>query len=1221
MTRVKRPRLSSLDIPQANSLDKLLSRFRSSVRNGSWEDAPGLRDKRDRSYYRDACRILGLIDASGAVSPLGQALIDNPRKNPRHALKEAFARSLVGQEWLAWAGVSNIDGLDPASAQDFLCDRLEAATSTRLRRASTLRQWLTWLQAKVMVESPVEARQWPSPHHFPHNEAGESVREILEQDLSSATSVLMVVGYASLDQIIEFLVKRLSQPTHIKLLFGWEPFDTRKSNFKSQGQSMADEVRDYWLSRGVSVTLSGTIIQVSELIKHEQVEVRLAPRNRPIHAKIYIGEHSAILGSSNFTLNGLKKQSEANARFSRQGASTRYREARDLAEGLWAYGQDYKEDLLSLLEALLKQVMWQEALARGCAALLEGEWARKYVPPELIGSLARPLWPHQLQGIAQALWILENVGSVLVADAAGSGKTRMGAWLVRSAFDRQHRMGQQRPSTVIVVPPQVVEQWEVNFQETALPLKVHSHGPLSNSNASWHAKLLDTLSDIEILAVDEAHNFLNWSDRTRRLVSHYADNVILFTATPINKGASDLLALVELLGADNLPESSLSLLTQLRRPPSATSEQNVQLLKKLREEIRRFTVRRTRSELNRIAEDAPKKYLLEEDRAARYPLHEARHYDCKCGKKDIQLARQIARLAGQLTGISRLGSKLERPVGFEGSEAAYLDRVLSSARALARHHVMKCLRSSRAALYEHVHGTAAAFSQATLGLPQKGSRGKDTTGDMVGRTRALGGKVPEWRLKTLERQRVEPRWLWDAQQHRLACEEEASRYELIGHLVLRMSDDRERAKLDALTAFADKHQQILAFDSHVITLKLFLHQLQSREQNAVLLTGAGGTAAKRRARETLGPKADQQRLIALCSDAFSEGLNLQSASCVVHLDTPTVIRTAEQRAGRVDRMDSRHPTIQIYWPKDPEAFAPQQRDRLRERHGLVTDLIGSNLRLPDEAEPDIEDTQPLDVKALISQAIPHKDTLEQNDAFWAVRSLIAGTDRLVEPKLYEGIRTSEAEVVACVSAVQSEAPWAFLVVGGYEREAPRWVLFEGPESPPMTDLGHIGHGLRLRLDLRTRDLDMSHASEELILRFTERLRDCEHQLLPLRRQRALRLFERVMEKWLSRSDARRREELEELKGRLFPSCEARSQEVYPDPRAVADAWLRLLRPRIKQVLEKRRRRRRFWRLDELEESLLKDPFPLEVLARAFAEVRLLQPVARRIIAMIVGVPP
>lgn len=61
----------------------------------------------------------------------------------------------------------------------------------------------------------------------------------------------------------------------------------------------------------------------------------------------------------------------------------------------------------------------------------------------------------------------------------------------------------------------------------------------------------------QTLAIDEAHNFLNLrSQRSQEVLAHVADHVVLFTATPINRGAADLLSLVDMLGADNLEEDA-----------------------------------------------------------------------------------------------------------------------------------------------------------------------------------------------------------------------------------------------------------------------------------------------------------------------------------------------------------------------------------------------------------------------------------------------------------------------------------------------------------------------------------------------------------------------------------------------------------------------------------------------------------------------------------------
>ena len=79
---------------------------------------------------------------------------------------------------------------------------------------------------------------------------------------------------------------------------------------------------------------------------------------------------------------------------------------------------------------------------------------------------------------------------------------------------------------------------------------------------------------------------------------------------------------------------------------------------------------------------------------------------------------------------------------------------------------------------------------------------------------------------------------------------------------------------------------------------------------------------------------------------MNEGLNLQGASCIVHLDLPTTLRVAEQRVGRVDRMDSPHAEIEAWWPQDGPAFADRAYEKLIRRARESEDLLGSNLTLP-----------------------------------------------------------------------------------------------------------------------------------------------------------------------------------------------------------------------------------------------------------------------------------
>ena len=340
--------------------------------------------------------------------------------------------------------------------------------------------------------------QWPDADRFPHNRPGQRVRDTVRGDLLASDRPMVVAGFTSIGELVDLADAWLrSRPGEadddgqVRVLLGSEPFSTSRRAFASPMARFTDEVRRYWLEeRGISLDLSGAVVAAIEAIHGGQLTARAVVGDRPLHAKIFVGERAATLGSSNFTHAGLATNLEMNARFDVGAEPARHRELVDAAERLWDVGSDWTAELRALLEALLRVAPWQEALAAACAELLEGEWARRYLEVDHTAE-GYSLWPSQRVGIAQALWIIENVGSVLVADATGSGKTRMGAHLVRAIRDRLWSTGRvRRDLTVLVCPPAVEEIWRAESIATGLSLDTVSHGLLSRAAA--HGSRLET---------------------------------------------------------------------------------------------------------------------------------------------------------------------------------------------------------------------------------------------------------------------------------------------------------------------------------------------------------------------------------------------------------------------------------------------------------------------------------------------------------------------------------------------------------------------------------------------------------------------------------------------------------------------------------------------------------------------------------------------------------
>ena len=887
---------------------------------------------------------------------------------------------------------------------------------------------------------------------------------------------------------------------------------------------------------------------------------------------------------------------------------------KQIAENFWSIGRDYKDELIALLEQLLRVVSWQEALARASAELLEGEWAEAYLRGDYLAGTEK-LWPSQRQGIAQALYVLSQQGSVLVADTTGSGKTRMGVHLVGAIHDQVLRRGRlRRGKAIMVCPPVVKDSWEMESHLSAVPLDTYSHGKLSHSRSRHHVLTIEALRRAQILCVDEGHNFLNFkSQRTQHLLRNMADHVLLFTATPINKSVVDLLRIADMLGADNLEASTLKAFKKMLGVRNINRSLTEDEIDKLREEIQRFTVRRTKKVLNSLIEREPEHYVDKNGRQCQFPRHKPCIYRLDEPKSDREIAERIRMLADQLMGATHFVRKIEMPEVLRSqgvSEERFLQGRLKSAKKLVRYIVTSSLRSSCAALAEHITGSQRAIMDFGI----KNFRKSNPTGNVLGKLTKIAGNPPDNTLS------IElPDWLSDADKHRTVCERDRTLYEEIHKLTLKLSGQRERRKAEHLVELLKMHDQVLAFDGRPITLAVIRQEIQ-RLSKKVRVVVATGDADSERAEAIdlfqLGSK--EKHLIGLCSDSLSEGVNLQQASALVHLDMPTVVRIAEQRVGRVDRMDSPHETIEAWWPEDAEEFALSTDERFIERYETVESLLGSNMPLPEGMQ---RHGKPIDPQTLIEEYEKQAEKGSWDgiqDAFQPVRELVQGDTSLVDTAIYERYRKITARVLSRVSVVESKNPWAFFCLTGGAFDAPRWVLLPSVTEMPVTELGLVCKALRERLTPDTRDLLFDENGAGLLNRFLERLDAAERSLLPRRKQRALEEMRIIVGKLAEYArDECQQTEVDHLKN-IMDMLDRARPDYQPDWDEVAGRWLDVIRPVWFEMLTQRKRSRPLLLKDIRNELLVRKAWLMTEVLDKFREFPVLAGPEERVKACIIG---
>ena len=1065
---------------------------------------------------------------------------------------------------------------------------------------------------------------WPRETRFPLNQDMARVEDTVIDDLQSSKGPLIVTGFASLDRLIDF-VAGADKCNQIRVVFGSEPFESRQDTFSINTLDLPYEMKEYWLERGISILLSAKLLICIERLKAARLLARYVARSRwRLHAKIYVGDQAATMGSSNFTNPGLRNQLEANVRFQKNENAAksadgeehkRYQETVQIAEQFWDLGTDYNQQLIELLEKLLRLVPWQEAIARASAELLEAEWAQSYLRGEYLPDDAT-LWPSQRLGIAQALYILKERGSVLIADATGSGKTRAGVHLIGAKMHEIISSNRLRHGKAMLIsPPSVVPEWMSESAIASVPLDVYSHGRLSRTQDDANDSILRNLRRAQILCVDEGHNFLNInSKRTQQLLRNMADHVALFTATPINRSAVDLLRIADMLGADNLDDETLQAFERMLGARSISRTLSEEEIAELRREIAKFTVRRTKRALNDMIDKDPAAYTNANGHLCRFPKHYAETYALYESASDCEKATQIRDLAGKLKGVLYFQKDIVLPEALKRrglTEEKFLKGRLSGANRLSQYTVMSALRSSRAALFEHLLGTAEAAKKSNISDFRKAAR----TGNVIDRLAKIAGKLPNSKLSI-----DLPVWLCGSEEHWLACEQEIEIYRSIAKLTASMSAVRETKKAHLLAELSKKFPYILAFDSRPISLAYIRMLLEEQKLESRILVATGDTQSDRSdLLKYFSPKNDDTTpTIALCSDSFSEGVNLQKAQAIVHLDMPSVVRIAEQRSGRIDRLDSPHQKIYAWWPDDAPEYALRADERFIERYETVDNLLGSNMPLP-EAKRDQNCIHTAhDAIREYESTADSWDGIE--DAFSPVRSLVSGDSALIPEQTYLDYIGVKARVTSRVSLVKASKPWAFFCTTDTSK-VPRWILLDDVDSEPETDLLAISNHLRERLGPDVEDVQGITPEAEIILtKFLNRLSKVERLLLSRRKRRALDEMEIVLHAYSKSAASRQNQSEIDTLSALLQVLEEPGPGVQPDWEALAARWLDLIRPIWYGKLQESKRRKPLLLKDiqgdliAAEATLL--PKVISEFTKTFPAQR---PVDERIVACIIGI--
>ena len=696
-------------------------------------------------------------------------------------------------------------------------------------------------------------------------------------------------------------------------------------------------------------TTDSAVQQLRDLVATGQVEVRSYLRS-PLHAKAYLcwyDKHAepgaAGVGSSNLTLSGFEGNTELNVRVSGDAEMAALKHWFD---ELGRDAEDISDELVTELER-----SWPIAQTLPYHVYLNALY-ELYRSDAGVGDLSTSPLDNQLanlhlDGVRQALTMIDRHGGCYIGDVVGLGKTFVDA---------------ERSEHGIVL--------QEHFRD---------RGPV---------------------LVDEAHSFRNIDQRSRSLREHLDagdHKVILMSATSQNMGPMDIFRQLTLFLDDRehgLPIEPVSLeafFTNAQRwlryqaeyeqfnreyadreftgekssPPIKPQEPSIPRAK-IEDVLGHVFFRRRRKDILDLygdgAESKSERVSFPEAKLTNVSYRLDRVYSKVGAFAEIQESLQRHE-----AGRYRASEKL-RPHAMDDPKYDGLLRSRDRVPGLMKVLLLKRLESSVAAF----RLTLESLIRSNRHFKQAIELDYVPVGQVA--TRLLSGQSfdAEEALEVLSQEDAQcngngahPAKDFYSEQWSADLDADVAVLEGLLNKVktITPADDD---KLQAVKAFLEQPEirdsKVLFFSEAETTINYLYEQLNpgGRDLSIAQLTGGNRDAAQEigarfSPQANLGddaPRPDNEIRILLATDVVSEGQNLQDCAHVLNYDLHWNPVRLIQRFGRVDRIGTEHEIIHLHntWPDLDVDSQLSLTERLGNRIQLFHDLIGLDNRLLSESE-------------------------------------------------------------------------------------------------------------------------------------------------------------------------------------------------------------------------------------------------------------------------------
>jgi ERCC4-related helicase len=421
-----------------------------------------------------------------------------------------------------------------------------------------------------------------------------SMLEVLRTLCKEHDKISIATGYWDLGATL-LLLEDLDSLSQIRLLIGREPLIPRHKLNSPEGDFPDQDFQFDLAMVEQTSDVRKAADKVTEWIASGKLEVKVFTRTF-LHAKTYIfGDFESnnavgVIGSSNFTKNGLTQNTELNAlepdhRVVTYQPKTDSQETGHLSwfEGMWSdessieWTQRFGEVIetspvgnkfFSPFETYVKTLhtLYKEELE-------DSQFEEKDKP------MGRTLFDFQQKNTQALQRRLTKYKVAMLSDSVGLGKTTTAINVIRNYIEDPS--GRKRVE--IICPKSIVQQWEKEL--TSEGIFGQSPITLQNSKEIEQKKELDQIASVSLFVIDESHNLRQTTGvRFQQMLDWIRSNpkahVLLLTATPINNNLSDLSNQILLGTGGNAEVMKVTVAEKKKQTTQITFHQAVENLKK-----------------------------------------------------------------------------------------------------------------------------------------------------------------------------------------------------------------------------------------------------------------------------------------------------------------------------------------------------------------------------------------------------------------------------------------------------------------------------------------------------------------------------------------------------------------------------------------------------------------------------------------------------------------